>query len=220
MRPKVVLLTLVVAMGLVALAVVLKGVGRQEKPEARKAPEPAAAAVPAAPIVPNTSNTAALLEQVRAAEVAKALDEVRELQAKGTIQPDATELLLAKVTHPEPEVRRAALAALVQLHATNALPGLEQAEALVENPREKVALMDAIDFLKLPTVTDGLDPKTNAPRRRFVMPSGVEPDPDSRKKPVQPGAFGLAPPVPPPAASAAPDQTQPAPPAPDAPPPQ
>jgi hypothetical protein len=47
-------------------------------------------------------------------------------------------------------VRKAAVQALVQLNATNAIPALEQALGLTEDPREKIVLMDAISYLKLP----------------------------------------------------------------------
>ena len=65
-------------------------------------------------------------------------------------------MLFCKITHREPEVRKAARDALVQLGDTNAIPGLEQAVRLVEDPREKLALMEAIDYLKLPDATAGL----------------------------------------------------------------
>jgi hypothetical protein len=157
MRPKIVILILIVAIGLVALAAVLKGVLGGRAPQDAKAPEPPPAE-PAHPVATspqvsaNSSNSTAILEQLRAAEIAKELDQVRELQADGAANPLATGLLLAKVTHREPEVRKAATDALVQLGDTNAIPGLEQAVGLVENPREKTALMDAIDYLKLPNV--------------------------------------------------------------------
>jgi hypothetical protein len=151
---------------------------------------------------PNASNTAAITEQLRAAEVAKALDQVRELQAEGWASPTTTSLLLSKVTHPQPEVRKAAVEALVQLHATDAIPGLEQALGVIENPRDKVALMDAIEYLRLPTesppaasATDQADGKGELRPVKPKGPSGASnprTQPNARKSrqrtAVPPGA--------------------------------
>ena len=88
MRPKIVILTLVVAIGLVALAAVLKGVLGGPAPQQAKAPEspPAEPASPTATtpqVSANSSNTAAMLEQMRVADVNRELDQIRELQAGG-----------------------------------------------------------------------------------------------------------------------------------------
>jgi hypothetical protein len=46
------------------------------------------------------------------------------------------------------------------MNDTNAIPRLQEAEQVVENPREKVAIMDAIAYLQLPeTMPD--KPPTN-----------------------------------------------------------
>ena len=81
------------------------------------------------------------------------------------------------MTHREPEVRKAAKDALVQLGDTNAIPGLEQALGLVEDPREKLAMMEAIDYLKLPdamaidpTMTSTIDSAAQAVKARKVTP--------------------------------------------------
>lgn len=74
--------------------------------------------------------------------------------------------LIGKVQNPEGEVRKAALAALVQLNDTNAVPGLQQAAELMKDPHAKVDVMDTIDYLKLPSVTPDVQPAytlTNQP---------------------------------------------------------
>jgi hypothetical protein len=229
MRPKIVILTLVVAIGLVALAALLKGVlggGASQEAKAPEPPpaEPASPTATSPPVSPNSSNTAAILEQLRVAEVDRELDQIRELQAGGADNPNTTGLLLGKVTHREPVVRKAALEALVQLNDTNAIPGLEQATSLIGDPREKVALMDAVAYLKLPGVTDGVAPEladasnypapTAAPAKRISDPR-LQPNAkkQGRRKPRPvPGAAQ-------PATPANPGQAQPVAPAPDAAPP-
>jgi hypothetical protein len=160
MRPKIVILIIVVAIGVVALAAVLKGVMGGHAPQEAMAPEPPpeepangnlSVAVPQ--VNPNSSNTAAIQDKLRAAELASAMDQVRDLQAQGPSDPATADLLLAKVTHKEPEVRKAAVEALVQLDATNAIPGLEQALGLTQDPQDKIALLQAINYLKLPAET-------------------------------------------------------------------
>jgi hypothetical protein len=229
MRPKIVILILVLAIGLVALAAVLKGVLGGRAPQEARAPEPPPAE-PASPtattpqVSANSSNTAAMLEQMRVADVNRELDQIRELQAGGADNPHTTGLLLGKVTHREPAVRKAALDALVQFNDTNAIPGLEQATSLIEDPREKVAFMDAVAYLKLPSVTDGAAPEM-ADASNYPAPA-ISPRPVVPNPRFQPGAKKQgrrqARPVPgaaQPVAPANPGQTQPASPAPDVAPP-
>ncbi len=229
MRPKIVVLVLIVAIGVVALAVVLKGVLGGHAPQEAAIPEmpPAQPASPTATsqqVGANSTNTAAILEQLRAAEVDRELDQIRELQAAGADNPQTTGLLLGKVTHREPEVRKAALEALVQLNDTNAIPGLEQAATLIPDPREKVAVMDAVSYLKLPGVADGTSPElafASNYQASATSPRQVVPNPrflpganrqGRRQSRLGPGAVQ---PVPP----ANPGQTQPPPTAPDTAPP-
>jgi hypothetical protein len=229
MRPKIVALTLVLAIGLVALAAVLKGVIGGRASDEAKVPEPAPAepARPTSdvqPVRPNSKDTAAMLEQMRVAEVEKELDQIRELQSAGSASQYATETLLHKTTHHEPEVRKASVEALVQLNATNAVPGLEQAVSLIEDPREKVVFMDAVAYLKLPGVTDGTAPEL-ADAKNYP-PSATNSRPVVPNPKIQRGAKKkaghsgrLLPGDAQPAAAANPSQTQPAASAPNAAPP-
>jgi hypothetical protein len=190
MRPKTVILTLVVAIGLVALAAVLKrvmggGASSEVKPpdaELVGSATPAVTNVKVGPPSPNASNTAAIREQLRAEELMRELDQIREVQADGVVSPTAIGILLSKVTHQESDVRRAAIEALVQLRATNAIPGLEQALAVVEDPRDKVVIMDAIAYLKLPEdvpspTGETADSVTNMPPRSTLQTEGQKANP-------------------------------------------
>ena len=170
MRPKVVILILVIAAALVAGLVLLKGVigGRSsnvppvaaiEKPTNQE--PPAVTTVQANPDVnPDSSNTPAMTsEEARAAQIQRDLDEIREALANGTEEPGATEdILLHKVTNPEKEVRKAALEALMQLNDTNAIPRLQQAVKSLEDPRDKSAVLDTIAYLQLPEATTNEPP--------------------------------------------------------------
>lgn len=169
MRPKVVILILGIAAGLVAALVLLQGVmgGRSSNiPPVAAVGEPTNHEPPAVTTVqvnPDSSNTPAMTsDEARAAQVQSDLDEIREALANGTEDPSATEdILMGKVTNPEKEVRKAALEALMQLNDTNAIPRLHQAVQRLEDPRDKVAVLDAIAYLQLPDTTMVAPPDTN-----------------------------------------------------------
>ena len=155
MRPKIVFLILVVAIGVVAFAAILKGVVGWHSPENPRVPQQSQEETSNTNIVIpqvslGSSNSVVAVEQLRSAELAKGLDDVRELQAQGDGDPSTVEVLLSYVMHRESEVRRVAVQALVQLNATNAIPGLEQALGRTEDPHDKIALLEAINYLKLP----------------------------------------------------------------------
>ena len=223
MRPKIVVFILVAAIAIIALAAVLKGTlqGHGDKEAIAPLPPPVEPSPPPAttpPVAVNPTTNAAVLEELRAAEVVKELDQIRDLQADGTVNPATTSILLTKVTHREPEVRKAALEALVQLNDTNAVPGLEQAQALAEDPHEKVALMDAVAYLKLPSaIPAGMaEPQDETTARpRVAGPTGGRSKRASRNQ----GQRGAPAPAPG-AAPTDPNKTQPVQTAPDAAPPQ
>ena len=177
MRPKVVLLILVVAFGLLGIMLVLKGIvaghagnaGGQMPPTQANVDSPSNATNDQiVQVNPNSSNPAASPEQMSAAAVEKELDAIRELQgeADGSNNSKIISALIGKVENPEPEVRTTALAALVQLNDTNAVPGLQQAADAMKDPRAKVAVMDTIDYLNLPDTMPAVQPPetlTNTP---------------------------------------------------------
>jgi hypothetical protein len=161
-------------LGLLGIVVVLKGLtgghagdaGGQKPAVAASVESPAAATndqvVQVVQVNPNSSNTAAIAEQLRAAEVEKEVGAIRDLQgeADGTNNPMIISALLDKLSHPEGEVRQAVLEALKQMDDTNAVPGLEQAMESIKDPREKVAVMEAIEYIKMPSVTDNASPES------------------------------------------------------------
>jgi hypothetical protein len=173
MRPKIVILTLVVALVLIGIMVVLKGVmaghsgnagGQTPAVEASVESPTAATNVQVVEVVqvnPDSSNTAAISEQTRAAAIENELDQIRKLlrEADGENNPRIISALIGKVENPEAEVRSAALDALKELNDTNAVPGLQQAVELIKDPRAKVAVLDTIDYINLPSVTQNVPPE-------------------------------------------------------------
>ena len=195
MRPKIVILTLVVALGLLGIIVVLKGVmggdagdvgGQTPAVEASVESPPAATndqVVQVVQVNPNSSNTVAIAEQLRAAEVEKEVNQIQDLQgeADGTNNPIIITALLDKLSNPEAEVRQAVLESLKQLNDTNAVPGLEKAAESIKDPREKVAVMDTIDYLKMPSITDNVPPELATNRYSNLVDTNVQFNPNFLK---------------------------------------
>ncbi len=65
--------------------------------------------------------------------------------------------ILAELGNPLPEIRAAALAAAISFGSRDAVPHLEQFAATTADPQERKALADAIDFLKLASLTEYLE---------------------------------------------------------------
>jgi hypothetical protein len=187
MRPKIVIFILAAAFGMLGIVVVLKEVMVEHSgntgvqtpaAETNAGLQSAATNDQVVQVNPDSSNPAASPEQMRAAAIEKELDAIRELQseADGENNPTIISALLGKVTNPEAEVRSAALDVLRQLNDTNAVPGLQQAVDLINDPRGKVAVLDTIDYLKLPNVTPEAPPADDATNT---------PDTNTRRRPTK-----------------------------------
>jgi hypothetical protein len=94
--------------------------------------------------------TAPATPEAARAETQRQFDEIVELSTDVN-NPAAVSLLCDKVAHqPDPEVRTRALEAIRSVNDTNAIPRLEEAVQILENPVEKAAVMEVIEYLKLP----------------------------------------------------------------------
>jgi len=105
-------------------------------------------------------------------DVQTLVQKITDIQAEGSPTPGGRAVLLAALSEgKEKEVRQAALNAIVQLDDTAAIPGLEQALAQIADPREKAAVMDAVEQLKLPSTTPQVAVSGNM---RSQRPPGVK----------------------------------------------
>jgi|ERR1035437_1514149 hypothetical protein len=178
MRPKIVILTLVIAFGILGLAAVFKGLTRKPAGagEGAATNNQALDAHPAdsnqpPQLVTSPSTAAPISDEMRAAATAKEVEQIQDLQGQvdGSNNPVIITALLDKFSNPDVEVRKAALEALRELDDTNAVPGLEKALESTNDPREKVAIMDAIDVIKLPSATANVPPEY-ATNSEFASP--------------------------------------------------
>lgn len=71
-------------------------------------------------------------------------------------------ILLSEVRNPEKEIREAALDAIVQSGNRDAISRLVELASQAEDAGEKRAIMEAADFLKLPTITEMVRQKRGA----------------------------------------------------------
>jgi HEAT repeat protein len=162
MRSKTVVMVLLATVGVIALLVAVKALTRSSSEPIGEAaaqasqstsPEPA----PAAQVNPPGGSTIAKTpEQERADRIERDLDEVREAQAAGKDDPASLGKILDRVTNPEPEVRKAAIDAVLHLDDRAAIPLLKEALQKLEDPHDKAAILDAIEFLQAPSVEDAV----------------------------------------------------------------
>lgn len=90
--------------------------------------------------------------------------ELTELGARN--DPESFRRIIASLQDPKPEIRTAALEATIQFGSRDAIPVLKELAAKTEDAREKVAILDAAEFLELPSfreVRDRRRAKTNSP---------------------------------------------------------
>jgi len=201
MRPKVVILTLVIVVGLVAAMVILRG----SRDGAAVTPNPTEDAGAQAETHSNHQELSSTngVAQALAEDVQTLVQKITDIQAEGSPTPGGRAVLLAALREgKEKEVRQAALNAIVQLDDTAAIPGLEQALPQITDPRDKVAVLDAIDQLKLPSTTPevavsgnirsyrppGSKPSKFNPRFQPKSPRGRNPSSATAPPPSQPAA--------------------------------
>ena len=64
------------------------------------------------------------------------------------------EIILSELSNRDPEIREAAREAAVQFGSRDAIPNLAEAAQQTDDATEKAALTEAIEFLKLPSITE------------------------------------------------------------------
>ena len=177
MRPKIVLLVLLAGLAGITGIVLLKRQSPPPAPSAQAVP-PAAPAIkpeavaapvtpapaPAAPalvaVTPAATNPAPVLPVVDAVEtnaeheaaVQAEIDKLQDLQAND--DPASLKAILTELTNPDKEVRAAAIEATTQFGDRSAIPVLKDLAATTTDSGEKKALLDAVEFMSLPTMTE------------------------------------------------------------------
>jgi hypothetical protein len=116
---------------------------------------------PKSPTIPVTEGTTgsndAMAETQEAEQEAYVAKRVVELQDLGMENDSASlDMILSELDNRDPTIRQAAVDAAVQFGSRDAIPRLMNAAAQTDDPEEKSAILEAIEFLKLPTLTEAL----------------------------------------------------------------
>ena len=86
------------------------------------------------------------------ARVTARIAQLRNLSTK--TDRASLDTLLSEVKNPELEIRQAALDAISQPGHRAAIPALREVAAQTEDSRDKQAIVDVIEFISLPTLTE------------------------------------------------------------------
>jgi HEAT repeat protein len=88
--------------------------------------------------------------------------------------PASLDEILRELRNPDSTIRAAALAAAIQFGSRDAIPTLAQAAMETEDGNEKTNILEAIEFLKLPSLSEVL---TQTPPAAPVLPTGMSSKP-------------------------------------------
>ncbi len=80
------------------------------------------------------------------------IDKLQELQANDDAQ--SLQTILSELTNSDKEIRAAAVESTIQFGSRDAIPVLNNLAARTGDPNEKKELLDAANFLALPTLTE------------------------------------------------------------------
>jgi hypothetical protein len=69
---------------------------------------------------------------------------------------DSLNAILLELENPDKEIRKGALEATIQFRDRSSIPRLEVIAASTADPEEKTEILEAIEYLKLPTLTERL----------------------------------------------------------------
>jgi hypothetical protein len=78
--------------------------------------------------------------------------------------------ILSELQNPDKRIREAALEAAIQFNDRSVVPYLKDIANQTEDPREKVAILDAIDYINLPSLTELI-----AKRKALGLPDAPPP---------------------------------------------
>jgi hypothetical protein len=108
---------------------------------------------PPAPVAVAPVSTNALTPEQHQATIDAETDRLQQWSMND--DPASLSNILADLTSSEKEIRDAAIEAAKQFGSTNAIPTLKALAANTTDTEEQIALLDAADFLALPSISEG-----------------------------------------------------------------
>lgn len=140
-------------------------------------PAPTIAPVPVKASPPPAVVAAPVIsDEERAAKVEA--DLLRLGAVTGNHDPDSIAVIMASLTNAAPEVRAQAVLAVKQTNDRSLIPVLNDLAAHTEDYQDRYALLDAAEFLGLPTMTEA--EQSALPRIYQHAPSPKKPEPPTR----------------------------------------
>jgi len=88
---------------------------------------------------------------------------------------DSLNTILSELTNRDPDIRQAAIDAAVQFHSRDAIPRLQEASLQTDDAKERAAIHEAIEFLKLPSLTEVLQEQAQQGTNPAAPPAGDPP---------------------------------------------
>ena len=114
------------------------------------APPPASNVVTSVTPAPASVSTGTLTPEQRQAAMDAETDRLQQWSAND--DPASLSNILADLTHPEKEIRDAAIEATKQFGSSNAIPTLKEVAANTTDTQEQIDLLEAANFLSLPSL--------------------------------------------------------------------
>ena len=100
---------------------------------------------------------------------------------------DSLTAITSELDNRDPRIRKAALEAAIQFGSRDAIPKLADVAQQTDDPKEKAALLEAVEFLKLPSLSEEIAQRKSQPTAqartikpvRSVIPARPTPAPAS-----------------------------------------
>ena len=193
MKPKLVIFTLLFGVAALVLAGLLYSDISKEnviaKPENQVVTNNSTTQV-TNKMLPNpqeSGNVAMTVEEQASAMKEKDLDALNEALVHRDDDPRMMLEIANRLENADADVRAAAREAAIHFGDTNIIPFLKSAQEDLQDPREKVAIMDAIAYLQINPAPDSdqMDPAMESMLTNS-MPAGTRPIPAKRHAPSSP----------------------------------
>jgi hypothetical protein len=154
MRPKFVILFTACVIGLLAAIVMVKGIHKKQPDQenAGQNPAPPPTGNSEKSVRPVTTIVATTPDEDRQATVDRELANIQNAMMDAESNPQSLALIEDRLRHPDAEVRKEAVQSVVHLNDRGAIEILKASLENIDDPREKVAVMDAIEYLQITNV--------------------------------------------------------------------
>jgi hypothetical protein len=122
------------------------------KPETAIPPQSQGSETAAAPSNMISNSQSNTVESNQEAYVEERISQLGDLGMDD--DPASLNTILSELNNREPRIREAAVQAAIQFGSRDAIPRLTDAATQTDDPHEKAAILDAIEYLKLPSITE------------------------------------------------------------------